>query len=225
MYAGRVVERGRDARPLLRPAASVHVGPARLDPAPRPAEAGAAALDQGRAAVADQRAAGLQVPAALPARVREVHARSRRSRTASRSRAISTAAGSTSSTSGAHRDATISGERRRPREHERRAQPLVEVKHVKKYFPIRKGVLQREVARVHAVDDVSFAVQAGRDARPRRRVGLRQVDARPDDRPPARADGRRDPLRGAADRGARRRGSCARCAGRCRWSSRIRTRA
>jgi oligopeptide transport system ATP-binding protein len=39
--------------------------------------------------------------------------------------------------------------------------PLVEVKHVKKYFPIRKGVLQREVARVHAVDDVSFAVQAG----------------------------------------------------------------
>ena len=37
----------------------------------------------------------------------------------------------------------------------------VEIKHVKKYFPIRKGLLQREVARVHAVDDVSFAVQAG----------------------------------------------------------------
>jgi oligopeptide/dipeptide ABC transporter ATP-binding protein len=39
--------------------------------------------------------------------------------------------------------------------------PLVEIKHLKKYFPIRKGVLQREVARVHAVDDVSFAVQEG----------------------------------------------------------------
>ncbi len=39
--------------------------------------------------------------------------------------------------------------------------PLVEIKHVKKYFPIRKGVLQREVARVHAVDDVSFAVHEG----------------------------------------------------------------
>jgi oligopeptide/dipeptide ABC transporter ATP-binding protein len=39
--------------------------------------------------------------------------------------------------------------------------PLVEIKHVKKYFPIRKGVLQQEVARVHAVDDVSFAVQEG----------------------------------------------------------------
>jgi oligopeptide transport system ATP-binding protein len=39
--------------------------------------------------------------------------------------------------------------------------PLIEVRHVKKYFPIRKGVLQREVARVHAVDDVSFQVQEG----------------------------------------------------------------
>jgi oligopeptide transport system ATP-binding protein len=39
--------------------------------------------------------------------------------------------------------------------------PLLEVRHVKKYFPIRKGVLQREFARVHAVDDVSFAVRAG----------------------------------------------------------------
>ena len=38
---------------------------------------------------------------------------------------------------------------------------LVEIKHLKKYFPIRKGLLQREVARVHAVDDVSFAVQEG----------------------------------------------------------------
>src|SRR2546422_4741417 len=39
--------------------------------------------------------------------------------------------------------------------------PLVEVRSVKKYFPIRKGLLQREVARVHAVDDVSFTVREG----------------------------------------------------------------
>jgi oligopeptide transport system ATP-binding protein len=39
--------------------------------------------------------------------------------------------------------------------------PLLEVRHVKKYFPIRQGVFQREVARVHAVDDVSFAVREG----------------------------------------------------------------
>jgi len=38
---------------------------------------------------------------------------------------------------------------------------LLEVRHVKKYFPIRKGILQREVAHVHAVDDVSFAVREG----------------------------------------------------------------
>jgi oligopeptide transport system ATP-binding protein len=39
--------------------------------------------------------------------------------------------------------------------------PLIEVRHVKKYFPIRRGMLQREVARVHAVDDVSFSVREG----------------------------------------------------------------
>ena len=39
--------------------------------------------------------------------------------------------------------------------------PLLEVRHVKKYFPIKKGVMQREVARVHAVDDVSFTVREG----------------------------------------------------------------
>jgi oligopeptide transport system ATP-binding protein len=39
--------------------------------------------------------------------------------------------------------------------------PLVEVQRLKKYFPIKKGVLQREIARVHAVDDVTFAVHEG----------------------------------------------------------------
>ena len=39
--------------------------------------------------------------------------------------------------------------------------PLVEVRNLKKYFPIRKGLLQREVGRVHAVDDVTFAVREG----------------------------------------------------------------
>jgi oligopeptide/dipeptide ABC transporter ATP-binding protein len=39
--------------------------------------------------------------------------------------------------------------------------PLVEVRSLKKYFPIRKGILQQEVARVHAVDDVTLAVSPG----------------------------------------------------------------
>ena len=39
--------------------------------------------------------------------------------------------------------------------------PLLEVRHLKKYFPIKEGILQREVARVHAVDDVSISIAKG----------------------------------------------------------------
>ena len=38
---------------------------------------------------------------------------------------------------------------------------LVEVRDLVKHFPIRKGLLQREVARVHAVDGISFDVKRG----------------------------------------------------------------
>jgi oligopeptide/dipeptide ABC transporter ATP-binding protein len=38
---------------------------------------------------------------------------------------------------------------------------LVEVQSLKKYFPIRQGLFQRETGRVHAVDDVTFAVREG----------------------------------------------------------------
>src|SRR5215469_10261304 len=39
---------------------------------------------------------------------------------------------------------------------------LLRAEHVTKHFPVRKGVLfQREVARVHAVDDVSIELRAG----------------------------------------------------------------
>jgi oligopeptide/dipeptide ABC transporter ATP-binding protein len=41
------------------------------------------------------------------------------------------------------------------------AGPLIEVENLKKYFPIHKGVLGREVGRVHAVDDVTFSVREG----------------------------------------------------------------
>jgi peptide/nickel transport system ATP-binding protein len=40
-------------------------------------------------------------------------------------------------------------------------EPLLEIRHLKKYFPIKKGVLQHEVARVHAVDDVTLSVAKG----------------------------------------------------------------
>jgi len=41
------------------------------------------------------------------------------------------------------------------------AEPLVETVHLKKYFPIKAGLLQHEVGRVHAVDDVSLQVFEG----------------------------------------------------------------
>ncbi len=36
--------------------------------------------------------------------------------------------------------------------------PLLEVEHLRKYFPVRGGLLQRQVGKVHAVDDVSFTL-------------------------------------------------------------------
>lgn len=40
-------------------------------------------------------------------------------------------------------------------------QQLLEVSHLKKYFPVRRGLLQRVVGHVKAVDDVSFAIREG----------------------------------------------------------------
>lgn len=41
-------------------------------------------------------------------------------------------------------------------------QPLLEVRHLSKYFPIRGGILNRPVGAFKAVDDVSFSVSRGR---------------------------------------------------------------
>lgn len=38
---------------------------------------------------------------------------------------------------------------------------LIEVRNLKKYFPVRKGLLQRVVDRVKAVDDISFTINHG----------------------------------------------------------------
>ena len=41
------------------------------------------------------------------------------------------------------------------------AKEIIKVEHLKKYFPVRGGILQRVVAWVQAVDDVSFAIREG----------------------------------------------------------------
>lgn len=38
---------------------------------------------------------------------------------------------------------------------------LLEVKHLKKYFPVRSGLFRRQTGNVHAVDDVSFSIRSG----------------------------------------------------------------
>lgn len=40
-------------------------------------------------------------------------------------------------------------------------QPLLEVKHLKKHFPIKGGVLSKTIGYVYAVDDISFSLQPG----------------------------------------------------------------
>ena len=42
-----------------------------------------------------------------------------------------------------------------------RKEALIEVRELKKYFPIRRGILQRHVGDVRAVDGVSFNVYHG----------------------------------------------------------------
>ena len=41
------------------------------------------------------------------------------------------------------------------------AKPLLEVKNLRKFFPIRKGILRSVVGHVRAVDDVSFSIRRG----------------------------------------------------------------
>ena len=36
--------------------------------------------------------------------------------------------------------------------------PLLEVKHLKKMFPVKSGILSREKSSIKAVDDVSFSL-------------------------------------------------------------------
>ena len=55
------------------------------------------------------------------------------------------------------------------------AQPLLIVRNLKKYFPVRGGLLEREKKFVHAVDGINFGGQR-QDAGHRRRIRLWQVD-------------------------------------------------
>ena len=39
--------------------------------------------------------------------------------------------------------------------------PIIQVKNLRKYFPVKGGLLNRTIGQVHAVDDVSFDIGPG----------------------------------------------------------------
>ena len=104
--------------------------------------------------------------------------------------------------------------------------PLLEVDRPRQALPDQVGAAARPRGRraCSAVDDVSFTISRGRDPRPGRGVGLRQVDAVPrrscscSSRPRARSASRAASSPGSGAAG------CDRCGARCRWSSRTPTR-
>ena len=71
----------------------------------------------------------------------------------------------------------------------------MEVDHLQVHFPVRSGLLvSRTVGRVHAVDDVSFALEEGETLGIVGESGLREVDADPGADAARRLHGRVDPL-------------------------------
>ena len=101
---------------------------------------------------------------------------------------------------------------------------LLEIRDLKKHYPVRDGVFRRASQYVKAVDGVTLGNRAGRDAGARRRIGLRQDNARPLRGASGRAHLRVDRVRGPRTCRRCQRRRCARCAARCRSFSRTPTR-
>ncbi len=100
-------------------------------------------------------------------------------------------------------------------------QPLLQVRHLKKYFPIRKGFFNKVVGHVRAVDDVNFYINEGETLGLVGESGCGKTHHLALHPARRRADQRRDFVPPRKRRGGRtspscRAGRCARCAARCR---------
>ena len=71
---------------------------------------------------------------------------------------------------------------------------LLQVRGLKKHFPVHRGLLQRQTGWVKAVDGVSFCARPRQNFGASRRERLRQDHHRTDDSPRSRPDRRGDPL-------------------------------
>ena len=157
MYLGRVVERGPGGRHLPRPQASLHQGAVAVDP-----------QHHGGAAHQARHHRRLHPAPVSPGR------RAARSTRAVRKRCpVSATCGNrTCDAVAPGRDVScflyedVFGEVathafRKTLPVSDNGELILEVKELRKYFPIRKGVLRRVVGYVRAVDDVSFTIRRG----------------------------------------------------------------
>ena len=215
MYAGRAVEDGPGARDLRRPAAPVHVGPARVDADDRAPARRRWSRSRGRRLRCSRRRPAAPFHPRCPYRFEPCDDR------AARCCCEAPAATSTPATCrSTSKRARVGRARREPSRGLRRERHAtsrsIEVEHLTKHFPVRQGVFARAQGGGARGRGRDADRAQGRDARHRRRVGLRQVDDGPADAAPARPDERaRSASKGGTSRGSRS-ASCGRCAARCR---------
>ena len=232
MYA----RQDRRARPrqgdLRRPAAPVHRGAAPLDPAPRDALHDAAEGDPRHGAEPARLAARLPLRAALRLRLRPLRARSCRRSSTSARRSRPAGCASTAARDGPRVGGDVSVDDG-ARTASRRAGPVA-ADDGRRLHPPPHARAEEVLPRQAGLPQADVRPPAGRrrrrprrpprrDARPRRRVRLRQVDARADDPAAARADRGRDRVRRRRPRRPRPQRDEGRCAGTCRSSSRTRS--
>ena len=196
MYAGRVVEIGDVVHDLQRAAASVH----------RRAHGSLPRLGRGRRTGCEpipgqppslSPAAGLRVPPALPRCRRAASAAARRCRRCATSASAAHVAACHFAEELELSVPAVGARRRAARDRERDAPQSADAavaaararaatrssasRASSSTSRSRPGVFKHTVGQVRAVDGVDLDVHRGRDARHRRRVRLRQDDARPDD--------------------------------------------
>ena len=185
MYAGKIVERGPVTDVFASPQHPYTEALLRSIPLLGMRYATAAEGDPRHGAEPARLARGLPVRAALRLRLRSLRDRAiRRSSTSApqesacwlcESRPARRPSAVVTGMSAA--DAAVDGYR--PVAAVRAEDDILEIRGLKKHFPVRQGLLRRVVGQLQAVDGVDLDRPPRRDARPRRRVRLRQVDARP----------------------------------------------